>query len=241
MPLPRKRLLWIGGATGLRPGDVPGIDLQLHPTLDAAVGWEAVPLLAVDFDHLQRHDRLTLLQAQRARNNARTLMLFATGETAALGDLVNTHTVAHLMRKPDGRADPAELRLVLEKLVAPRFAGLRPHLSAPGAEIRERVLKNGEDKEKLLTEIRGFGEGKAVHPRFLSLLVEVAEELLSNALQHALGDGRGPRSHVRMDVQFGSDGKALGICVKDSFGGFGLSAACRAMALAWSRRASQQV
>ncbi|HWO22041.1 MAG TPA: hypothetical protein VNO30_24935 [Kofleriaceae bacterium] len=132
----------------------------------------------------------------------------------ALISLMLEGSVRHLVEDP---RDPT-LEVTSEKLASGDVWGLEKYL-APGARVRERVVRGDLDKRRARDEVCAWAESVGARRAAVHRIASVADELLMNALlappapPHAL-----PHAMPHAVLRFAADDRTLALSVLDDSG-----------------------
>jgi hypothetical protein len=129
----------------------------------------------------------------------------------ALISLMHEAPVSHLVEDPADRT----LAVTSEKLATGDVWGLEKYL-APGARVRERVVRGELDKRRAMDEVCAWAESVGARRGARHRVANVVDELLMNALiaDAAPGGARARRAVLR----WASDDRTLAVSVLDDSG-----------------------
>jgi hypothetical protein len=182
------------------------------------------------------YDQLPPLERERiftrfGKLQARGALLLFAGQTSRdeLVSLFGRHHATKLLAR--GGLAAEDLLVTVQKTLRQDIFGMDKYLGW-GAVARELTVKSSSDKEIVLAACEELGDTIGLGDRKTSLLMTVAEELVTNALYDAPVDERNkarhaslPRServelatHEEVKVTLASDGRRVGMSVEDPFG-----------------------
>lgn len=206
----------------------------------------------VNYDQLSQLERERIFTRFGALNAHGALLLFS-GQTnkEELVSLFGRHHAMKLLGK--NSATPAEdLLVTVQKTVRNDIFGIDKYLGW-GAVAKEIAIKSSVDKDLVLSAVEELGATINLGDRKASLLMTVAEELITNALYDAPVDERQRARHAslprneRVDlapneevrVTLASDGRRVGISVEDPFGSLKAETVVEYLAKCFRRGADQ--
>jgi anti-sigma regulatory factor (Ser/Thr protein kinase) len=129
----------------------------------------------------------------------------------ALIALMDEAPVSHLVEDPGDRT----LEVASEKLATGDVWGLEKYL-APGAAVRERVVRGELDKRRAMDEVSAWAEANGARRGAVHRIANVVDELLMNAL--IAGEAAGGAEGRRAVLRWASDPRTLAVSVLDGGG-----------------------
>jgi hypothetical protein len=178
------------------------------------------------------------------RTGAQLLVVADTVTEAAVIDLMRAREVNHVV----STTDDAALLVTSGKLQRGDIFGIEKYL-AWGALVRERTVKGYDEKRRALAELLEFAVEAGARRQLAARIETVADELLMNALYDApaLRHGVAPLAAANLDpdvpavLRYGSDGKSIGVSVRDAYGELTKEAILDSLARAHDRRGPKDV
>jgi signal transduction histidine kinase len=204
------------------------------------------------------YDQLPPLERERiftrfGKLNARGALLLFAGQTSRdeFVSLFGRHHATKLLAR--GGLAAEDLLVTVQKTLRQDIFGIEKYLGW-GAVARELCIRSSSDKEMVLSACEELGDTIGLGDRKTSLLMTVAEELVTNALYDAPVDERQkarhaalPRServdllpHEEVKITLASDGRRVGMSVEDPFGSLKAETVVEYLAKCF-RRSSDQI
>ena len=200
--------------------------------LAAASGWleESLPdLLIYDIDSETAESRRTLVGLSQKETAPSLILLSEGGDVPMLRDLLSYPSGYNLVLK-NGLIDNGDLLVTARKLVDRDIFGIDKYLRW-GSIIHTSQASSSDEKNDIVQRVEGFLEELQCESRYITDLVNALDEFLTNAFFHAPTEegvqvfSNSPRTQVialpawkRPTIEYGSDGRLVGIAVRDPFG-----------------------
>jgi diguanylate cyclase (GGDEF)-like protein len=156
-----------------------------------------------------------LIQARQHRGALRIALINETQDRRGALDAIRSQQADHLI--PASSSEDT-LFATLSKLLLEEYFGLKKYLLW-GAETRSWTLSTSAEKQTVLDGIKQVASDVRCHPRIADLLVAAVDEMIINALYRPLPTNIAP-GEKPVTVEFGSDGRFLGVAVLDEHGLF---------------------
>ena len=193
---------------------------------------------------------LEALSSLRARG--RVLVYSDRPERDRLAELLGVHGLMNLLAHNE-TVDPEELLVTLQKILSAEIFGLEKYFPW-GTPVRGASMRASSQRREVFETTRRFLQGIGLRNRLVEQMVTVTDELVTNALYNAPLDADGRRLYAslsrtqpvvlpegdRVEVRWMSDGRRLGIGVRDPYGSLTASTVLDYLAKCF-RKGSDQV
>jgi hypothetical protein len=196
---------------------------------EAAIGEARPDLLVYDIESETLETRRFLKQMSMQETAPSLILLSEGGDVPMLRDLLNYPSGYNLVHK-DGLLDNGDLLITARKLVDRDIFGVDKYLRW-GSVIHTCQAASSPEKNDIITKLEGFLEDLDCEPRYISDIANAMDEFITNAFFHAPAeDGVSLHSHLprtqvialpawtRPTIEFGCDGRMVGIACRDPFG-----------------------
>jgi hypothetical protein len=218
--------------TGARP-----LALSFGPDTSEKVRAANPQLVLVDVDEDPRRFEPILSGLLERQPHPHVLML-ARDLGPSVAEHVLDHQLNHLLAKravvnfAGDQVEEAELIVTCRKLLTGDIFGLEQYLTLPGLDIRDFVVRHSAQRFEAVDRFDEFLKALELRQTMRSVMMTVADELLTNAIFSAPRDEQGkpkydhlhrkeqfeltPRETV--EFSFGCDGRKVVLAVADKFG-----------------------
>jgi hypothetical protein len=194
----------------------------------------AFDLIVVGYDALTIAERAALLAkfgGDRPSSSTRLLLYSSQTRSADLAELFERRAVTNLVARNGGVIEPADLIVTSKKILEADLFGVEKYFLW-GIEPLSLEISRSVDKAAVLAKAEAYATAHGVNARLVGMFVNVADELVTNAIYNAPVDAAGTRrfAHVArtvpveleaseaVRVTFCCDGRRLGISALDPFG-----------------------
>ena len=196
--------------------------------LDPSSEWQ---ILVINFDTLLSENHQTLFALLRTTSRSKRVLLYASGsKRAELALLFGSQKLTNLLAK-DPEVDGEELLITTQKLLGDDIFGLEKYF-AWGTPITSCTATHSSQRAELIDAMHAFAIEHQTPTRLAALFAAVSDELITNAFFNSPVDldGRPLFAHISrhepvvlpegksVTIQFGSDGRRLGVAVSDPYG-----------------------
>ncbi|GAC1569966.1 MAG: hypothetical protein NVS3B20_01300 [Polyangiales bacterium] len=206
-------------------------NVSVISSVDALPKDNSWDLVVADYDLLDDENRKKLVAACRHRSARGNLLIYSNqldGNylTTVFGDLGLTNL---LSKNP--KVDAEELLITIQKLLLKDIFGIEKYFPW-GTQTSSVSISSSEELNDVLSAARAFAASVAINSRLVFKFATATEELVLNALYNAPVDAAKERRFASfsrsqkiqlgpqevIDVCFASDGRRLGVSVRDPFG-----------------------
>jgi len=193
---------------------------------------DACDLVVINYDTLNEVELALLTTGvEDPQNRARVVLLSQGKGREELVPLFSNQLASNMLALSDGGVQLDEFLITVKKLLQRDIFGLDKYFTW-GISTRQSIITTSTEKKAVLLEIQEFCQDIGLSRRFEMAFINVADELITNAIYNAPVDAEGnrayrnlPRTHkVEMEpgqevvVKFCCDGRRLGIAAADAFG-----------------------